>query len=449
MQSLERPCIALVEDDPVMGESLVQRLEIEGFDVNWWSTGQEALEGLKNVRPDLLISDIRLPDMNGEEVFHRAMPKLGVTPVMFITAFADIDQAVQLIRAGAVDYVTKPFEMDEFLNRVDALLSHPMVDGADEYPIGALGISPAMLDIEKILRRVANIDSTVLLTGESGVGKEVGARHLHNISNRADKPFVALNCAAIPANLLESELFGHEAGAFTDARVRHEGYAERAGDGILFLDEISELPIDLQAKLLRLLQERCYNRVGGKEAIAFRARVITATNVDLAERVGDGCFREDLFYRINVIHIDIPPLSKRKEDILPLLRQYVTAYVEAFDSPVRGLTSLAEEATLEHLWPGNVRELRNRVERAVALCEDVWIGAKDLFPEYCCSTEETGGGVSSLSDIRDDAERRHILKVLKLHEGRMSDTAETLGISRTTLWEKMRKLGLSDNTLVH
>ncbi|MFC1672678.1 sigma-54-dependent transcriptional regulator [Pseudomonadota bacterium] len=449
MQLLERPCVALVEDDPVMGESLVQRLEIEGFDVNWWSTGQDALEGLENLRPDLLISDIRLPDMNGEEVFHRAMPKLGVTPVMFITAFADIDQAVQLIRAGAVDYVTKPFDMDDFLGRVDELLNHPMVGDGDGNPVGALGLSQAMMDVEKVLKRVSNIDSTVLLTGESGVGKEVAARYLHNISNRDEKPFVALNCAAIPANLLESELFGHEAGAFTDARSRHEGYAERAGDGILFLDEISELPIDLQAKLLRLLQERSFNRVGGKDSIAFPARIITATNVDLAERVRDGRFREDLFYRINVIHIDIPALSKRKEDILPLLRQYVMSYVEAFSSPIRGLTSLAEEAALEHLWPGNVRELRNRVERAVALCEDVWIGAKDLFPELCCTTEEADDGVSSLSDIRDDAERRHILKVLQLNEGRMSDTAETLGVSRTTLWEKMRKLGLSDTALPH
>jgi len=449
MQLLEKPRVALVEDDPIMGESLVQRLEIEGFDVNWWSTGQDALEGLESVRPDLLISDIRLPDMNGEEVFHRAMPKLGVTPVMFITAFADIDQAVQLIRAGAVDYITKPFDMDDFLSRVDVLLNHPIVSDGDGKPVGALGLSQAMLDVEKVLSRVSNIDSTVLLTGESGVGKEVAARYLHNISNREDKPFVALNCAAIPANLLESELFGHEAGAFTDARDRHEGYVERAGDGILFLDEISELPIDLQAKLLRLIQERSFNRVGGKEILAFPARIITATNVDLPAKVTQGQFREDLFYRINVIHIEIPSLSERKDDILPLMRHYVEAYVEAFDSSVRGLSSLAEQAALEHLWPGNVRELRNRVERAVALCDGVWISAQDLFPEFCCGDPGGATEVASLSDIRDDAERRHILKVLDKTNGQISQAAEILDISRTTLWEKMRKLGLNSNMISH
>lgn len=445
MQSLERSSVGLVEDDPVMGESLVQRLELEGFDVTWWSCGKDALEGLKSVRPDLLISDIRLPDMDGEEVFHRAMPELGITPVMFITAYADIDQAVQLIRAGAVDYITKPFDMDDFLGRVDKLLNHPLSSDGNGNPIGALGQSQSMLDVEKVLGRVSNIDSTVLLTGESGVGKEVAARYLHNISNRDEKPFVALNCAAIPANLLESELFGHEAGSFTDARNRHEGYAERAGDGILFLDEISELPIDLQAKLLRLLQERSYNRVGGQEVHSFPARIIVATNVDLAQRVQNGTFREDLFYRINVIHIDIPSLSEREDDILPLLRQYVMAFVEAFDSPVRGLSSVAEEAALEYVWPGNVRELRNRVERAVALCEGTWIGGSDLFPEYCSDGVETDVEVASLSEIRNNAERRHIAKVLGKTDGRVSKAAEILGVSRTTLWDKMRKLELNSN----
>lgn len=438
MQPLERPSIALVEDDPIMGESLVQRLEIEGFDVNWWQTGEDALSGLERLRPDLLISDIRLPDMNGEEVFNRAMPGLGTTPVMFITAFADVDQAVQLIRSGAEDYITKPFNMEVFLDRVEELVKRrtPTIGNVP----GTMGSSSAMCDVENILRRVADIDSSVMLTGESGVGKEVSARFLHKISNRAELPFIGINCAAIPVNLLESELFGHEAGAFTDARKRHLGHCERAEDGILFLDEISELSFDLQAKLLRLLQERTFMRVGGKDQLEFRARVVAATNVDLARRVEEGKFREDLYYRINVIHIEVPPLRERLEDILPLLMHYVDTYVEAFGSSVRGVTSLAEQATLAHEWPGNVRELRNRTERAVALCDGAWINGQDLFPEFSCSDDTAfNADVATLSEIRDEAERNHIIKALQATGGQISHVADILGISRTTLWQKMRK----------
>ena len=265
MLSLNVPQIAILEDDPIMGESIIQRLTLEGYDAVWWHTGKEALEALQTRRPDLMVCDIRLPDMNGEDVFRDALPELNTSPVLFITAFGDIDQAVRLIRAGADDYMTKPFHMEEFLSRIDHLLKHkPSLEGGTPE---VLGVSKAMRRVEALLRRVADIDSTLLLTGESGVGKEVAARFVHQISQRSTRPFVAVNCAAIPTSLLESELFGHERGAFTGAHVRHEGYAERAKDGILFLDEISELSPPVQAKLLRLVQERTFLRLGGERPI--------------------------------------------------------------------------------------------------------------------------------------------------------------------------------------
>jgi DNA-binding NtrC family response regulator len=430
--------IAVVEDDPIMGESLVQRLNLEGYDTVWWQTGRAALDGIRRQRPDLVVCDIRLPDMDGEAVFREVLPDLSTSPVLFITAYGSIDQAVRLIRAGADDYLTKPFQMDEFLGRVDHLLQRR------PYPpenASVLGPSEPMRRIEALLRRVANIDSTLLLTGESGVGKEVAARFVHQISKRATSPFVAVNCAAIPSDLLESELFGHEKGAFTGAHARHEGYAERARDGILFLDEISELTPSVQAKLLRLVQDRIFLRLGGERPVAFNARLVCATNGNLTELIAAGRFRRDLYFRINVIPVEIPPLRSRAADIVPLLRHYVGYFTSAFGSDVRGVTTQAEAVAGAHDWPGNVRELRNRAERAVALAGGPWVSACDLFPD-CALGDEPDPEVRLLSTVRDDAERRHILAVLERTGGQVKKAADLLGISRTTLWEKMRRLGV-------
>jgi len=438
--------VALIEDDAIMGESLLHRLELEGYDVVWWTSGQEALKGLSSKTVDLVICDIRLPDMNGEDVFRDAMPHLGATPFIFMTGFADVDQAVRLVRSGAGDYITKPFEMDGFLARLEALLQYNC-SGEGE---GELGRSPAMCNIERILRRVAGVDSTVMLTGESGVGKEVAARFLHQKSPNSDEPFIAVNCAAIPFNLLESQIFGHEKGAFTDAKARHEGYAEQAGKGTLFLDEIGELPFDVQAKLLRLLQERTFSRVGGKETLKFRARVVSATNVNLEEMVRHGKFREDLYYRINVIHIDVPPLRQRREDILPLMERFMHIYVQSFRSTVRGISAIAQEQAMSHNWPGNVRELRNRVERAVALADGSWLTHADLFPDLLGAEDDgvESQGVASLTQARDAFERRHILNALASTKGHISKAADLLGVSRTTLWGKMRKYDLATDQYI-
>jgi DNA-binding NtrC family response regulator len=432
--------VAVIEDDPVMGASLVQRLELEGYAPVWWQTGGDALAALKQQRPDLLICDIRLPDMSGEDIFRRALSELGTSPVLFITAYGDIEQAVRLVRGGADDYLTKPFDIDDLLERIERLLG---ARRATRSASSALGLSEPMRRIEALLRRVADVDSSVLLTGESGVGKEVAARFLHQVSARAGSPFMAVNCAAIPGELMESELFGHERGAFTGALTRHEGYAERAKGGILFLDEIGDLPAPLQGKLLRLLHDRSFHRLGGTTPIICQARVICSTNRDLEALTAAGAFREDLFYRINVIPITIPPLRARPDDILPLLRGYVRHFSEAFGRPVRGLTNLAEEAALAHDWPGNVRELRNRAERAVALADQSWLGPVDLFPDLDLGEGRRRLPLSTLAEAREAAERRQIERALEQTHGRVAKAAELLGISRTTLWEKMRRGGLT------
>ena len=437
------PTIALVEDDAIMGESLTERLRLEGYRPLWWTTGGEALAALGTTRPDLLVCDIRLPDMDGEALFQALAPRLGGTPVVFMTGFGDIGQAVRLVRAGADDYLTKPFAVDAFLARIAGLLP-----GGGGRPAGALGRSPAMAAVEQLLRRVADIDSTVLITGESGAGKEVAARFLHQESARAAAPFMAVNCAAIPPELIDSELFGHERGAFTGARALHRGFAERAAGGTLFLDEIGDLPLSVQAKLLRLVQERVFYRVGGEAPLAFAARLVCATNRDLARAVRDGAFRHDLYYRINVIPVTVPPLRRRSDDVPDLLHAYLRHFAERFGRPAHRLTAAAEAAALAHDWPGNVRELRNRVERAVALATGPTIPAHALFPERAAHGEgddgEATGAWPPLATVRDDAERSHIQATLDRADGQLARAADLLGVGRTTLWEKMRRLGLAD-----
>ncbi|MDF3052498.1 MAG: zraR [Geminicoccaceae bacterium] len=421
MQPHEAPTIAVVEDDPIMGESLVERLSLEGYQPIWLSTGAEAMAVLRGKRPDLLVCDIRLPDMTGEKLFQDLLPHLGGTPVVFMTGFGDIGQAVRLVRAGADDYLTKPFAVDEFLGRVAELLRSRGIGGG--------GAEAALL----------------LLTGESGVGKEVAAHFVHQVSARAQAPFMAVNCAAIPAELMDSELFGHERGSFTGAHTLHRGYAERAAGGVLFLDEVGEMPLPVQAKLLRLVQERVFFRVGGEKLLPFSARLVCATNADLEQRVREGTFRRDLFYRLNVIPVVIPPLRDRRDDVLPLLQAYLRQYADAFGRPAQCLTPRAEAAALAHDWPGNIRELRNRIERAVALATGPWIGANDLFPEHTADDRfGTDTEWPPLTAVRDESERSHIVATLRRADGQLGKAADLLGVGRTTLWEKMRRLGIAN-----
>lgn len=428
--------IALVEDDPIMGESLNEFLELEGCRVAWWRSGQEALAGFARLEPDLVICDIRLPDMSGEEVFRKVATDAEAPPFLFMTAYGQIDQAVALIRAGGGDYVTKPFELDDLIARARRLVMRRPTS------TGVLGVSQAMRRLETLISRVAHRSTPVLLTGETGVGKEICARHLHAISHGTAQPFIAVNCAAIPDNLLESEVFGHEKGAFTGAASRHLGYAERARSGTLFLDEVAELPLVLQAKLLRLLDERSFYRMGGEVPVPFQARIVCATHRDLAAEVAAGRFREDLFYRINVVMLHVPPLRDRPGDIRLLLSRFFAEMAPAANPALHGISTLTEDAALNHRWPGNVRELRNRLERAVTLATGEWLMPGDLFPESARQERPAEGNARSLATARDAAERQQIERALRETRGQIGEAAKRLGISRTTLWERMRRYSI-------
>ena len=443
--------IALVEDDPIMGESLVQSLTLEGASVEWFSSGRTALEGLAACDADLVICDIRLSDTDGQRLFREMSQQTALPPFLFMTAFGDIDQAVALMRSGACDYLTKPFDMDTFLERVRGAMKAKtspgkiMEDYAPPRHDPVLGVSGQIAAVENFLRKIAGLSSSVLITGETGTGKEVCARFLHELG-RADTPFMAVNCAAIPADLLESQIFGHEQGAFTGASRRHQGFAERAQNGTLFLDEIGELALPLQAKLLRLIEERTFHRLGGEQQVPFNARLVCATNASLETSVMMKQFRSDLFFRINVLAVEVPPLRQRHADIPWLLDRFFRDFTHEGGTRLRGFSAQAEAAALAHPWPGNVRELRNRVERAVALALGDWIGPADLFPEKAAvvSTPESSNGL--LASAKEAAERHQIERVLTANRWHMQKTAAALGISRTTLWEKMRRLRLEKPT---
>jgi DNA-binding NtrC family response regulator len=381
---------------------------------------------------------MRLPDGSGEALLLRLLPSLGATPVIAMTAYGGVDQAVRLIRAGADDYLLKPFDIETLLQKLAAL--RPL----REAPAGNAETgwaSPAMQLLAAQLERLAGAAAPVLLLGESGAGKEVAARRLHARGPRAAEPFVALNCAAIPRDLLESEVFGHERGAFTGAHERRIGAAERAGAGTLLLDEVAELDLTLQAKLLRLLEDGRFLRVGGAKELPLAARIIAATNADLAARVAEGRFRGDLYWRLAVVELRVPPLRERPEDVLQLARQCLDAAAVPGGQGGPALSPEAEAALLAHSWPGNVRELRNRITRAALLCAAPLVTPADLFPER--GALDKTASPTTLAEVRDAAEREHIRRVLLRCGGRAGEAARMLAISRTTLWERMRRLGLA------
>jgi len=434
----ESGCIAVVDDDPIMGESLQRALELEGWRTVWWHTGRKAVDGMSELCPDLVLCDIRLPDMGGDEVFRATNARSLAPPFIFMTAFGQIDQAVALVRAGAQDYLTKPFELASLFQKVRDVLSLRVRDDAQ----GALGVSPSMRGTEALLRRLAPRSLPILFSGETGTGKEVCARFLHAVSASAAEPFMAVNCAAIPSDLLESEVFGHERGAFSGAHQRHLGYAERARSGILFLDEIAAMPLAMQSKLLRVLEERSFHRVGGEASVPLKARIVCATSENLAEQVRRGAFREDLLYRINAVTVELPPLRERPEDISWLLSRYFALFADQAETQLRGISSMAEEIALSRPWRGNVRELRNRVERAVNLALGPWIMPADIFPELGHAVIDAVDPTLPLAAVRDAAEKRQIECVLRETGGHVIEAAKRLDISRTTLWEKMRRYGI-------
>lgn len=435
--------ILLVEDDLTLGTSLRQRLELEGFAVRWAHSAREAHAALDEAAPDIILSDIRLPDGDGETVMRRHFAHFGMVPVIFMTAYGGIDQAVRLVRDGALDYVSKPFDLDALVETLQAIASRRKAENtADPY-----SESPAMRATGSTLRRAAAIDLPVLLLGETGSGKEVAARFVHEAGPRKDQPFVPVNCGALPAELADSLLFGHERGAFTGAGAAHRGYFEEAGGGTLFLDEIGDLPPALQVKLLRVLEVREFRRLGASQSRQFEARIVCATNKDLEAMARTGAFREDLWFRINVITCKLPPLRDRREEIPALLQRLATEAAARMGLGAPTVSAAAQEAAIQYPWPGNFRELINRVERAVALGSGGALTEADLFPEGVKSPQAPAAIQAEpgtpLADVRDAAERAHITAALALTDGSTSAAAASLGISRSTLWEKMRRLGIS------
>jgi two-component system, NtrC family, response regulator AtoC len=402
--------------------------------VSWWHSGEEAVTHLREATCQVLVCDIRLPDMDGEQLFRRALTNLGATPVIFITTFGE--------RAGADDYMTKPFEVEALLHKIAALCAREITAGNDMRGRAALGSSNAMRGVESELQRVKDAATPVLLLGETGVGKEVAARQLHDASMRRELPFVVVSCATIPVDRAESEMFGHARGAMADAASAHVGLVEQAGSGTLFLDEVSALPLTLQGKLLRLLEDGTYRKPGDTRETVSAARIVSSSNADLPALVTDGRFRADLYYRLNAIELHIPPLRARLEDIIPLAEHLLAQLARRMGQRAPSLMPAARAALCEHAWPGNIRELRNRVERALGLSGSMTqLSANTLFPEKTL-LEYPGNRIASLAEARERTERLQIEEAIRQTGGEIGKAAALLGVSRTTLWEKMRRLNL-------
>ncbi|NBP36142.1 MAG: sigma-54-dependent Fis family transcriptional regulator [Betaproteobacteria bacterium] len=374
--SLSSAPILLVEDDPALREALEVTLAMEDIAYRAVESAEDALSAIQAASYRVLVSDIRLPMASGLALLIEARKLQPDLPVVLMTAYADASTAVEALRGGARDFLLKPFKPEQFIDVIKRYLPH----GEWQAPIadGPVAVDPQSRQLLHKLDRVAQTDATVLLMGESGSGKEVMAQYLHQRSPRAKQSFVAINCAAIPSTLLEATLFGHERGAFTGASKSQPGKFELAQGGTIFLDEIGEMPLELQTKLLRVLQERQVERVGSHQTISLDVRVIAATNQDLAKRVAQGAFREDLFYRINVFPLRVPALRERTADILPLAERFLLKYRASMGQPEAKLSEAARARLLTYAWPGNVRELENAIQRALLLCDGIWIQPDDM-----------------------------------------------------------------------
>ena len=449
--------VLVVDDDRSMCELLQAGLVRRGFEVTWRTSAAEALAAMSEGDFDVIVTDLNMPGTNGLELCERVTANRPDVPVVVITAFGSLDTAVAAIRAGAYDFITKPFEMDVLRLTLDRAVQHHRLRDevkrlrqavTESRGFGEiLGSSPPMRQVLDLVNRAAESDATALITGESGTGKELVARALHQHSRRHDGPFIAVSCAAMPEALLESELFGHVRGAFTDAKIPRTGLLLQASGGTLLLDEIGDMPLELQPKLLRALEDRRIRPLGENSERPFDVRLVCATNRDLEADVEEKRFRADLFYRINVIHIELPPLRERDGDVLPLAQHFVQHFSRAVGKPVAGVSTTAAEKLLAYSWPGNVRELRNCIERAVALTRFEEIVVEDL-PEKVQNYRRSRV-VVDLDDTAslvtmEEVERRYILRVLEAAGGQRTKAAQILGLDRKTLYRKLERWGISE-----
>ena len=446
--------ILVVDDEEQMRDLLVKVLERKGYQVSVCGNGADALAFLEREPVDLVVTDVRMPGLSGMEAL-RAIKELNPEIVVIImTAFGSIDQAVQAVKEGAYDYINKPFKIDEMLLTIEKALEerrlrHEVSTLRQELRTryhfeNLIGKSRAMQEIFGLIEQVAGSRSTVMVYGKSGTGKELVAKAIHYNSPRSTRAFVAVNCAAIPAELLESELFGHEKGSFTGAIATKVGKFELATGGSLFLDEVGSMRLDLQAKILRALQEREVERVGGTRTIKIDVRVIAATNRDLKKAVEEGTFREDLYYRLNVVPITLPDLKDRQEDIPLLANHFVQKFAQESNPAIREISKEAMAVLMSHAWPGNVRELENVIERAVTLGHGPAVLPTDLPPHLAGGANPLERALAREATL-EDLERDYIAMILQRTKGHQIRAATILGIDRRTLYRKIRRYGLKLN----
>ncbi|MCU0589505.1 MAG: sigma-54 dependent transcriptional regulator [Syntrophobacteraceae bacterium] len=450
------PRILVVDDDPTAREIIAEGLADRGYSIDLAASGTEAISKAEDTSYDVVITDLNMPGMDGMEVLDHFNENRPGTMVILLTAYGTIETAVQAVKRGAFDYLTKPAKLDEIMiilqraEEINALKEENELlrSQIQQRFANIVGQSPPMQKLYRTIQRVSRTATTVLILGESGTGKELIANAIHFNSDRKDKPFVPINCGAIPEELLESELFGHERGAFTGALKERKGRFELAHQGTVFLDEIGEMSQKLQVKLLRFLQEKRFERVGGGRTIQVDAGIIAATNKDLEKAVEEGSFREDLFYRLNVIPMHVPPLRERDGDVPLLIHHFLKRHCQEKDIPLKRLSKASMETLDRYPWPGNVRELENLIERLVILTDGDEIDLEDLPPRIrqCQATRPSslldislGEKGMDLKKTLDDLENHLIMEALRRANGVKNRAANLLGLNRTTLIEKMKK----------
>jgi len=446
------PGILVVDDEPLQREILKTILDDSGFETYIASSGEEAVKLAKAFNPDVILTDLKLGEMSGVEVLSEVQHQQTPPAVIIMTAFGTVSSAVEAMKKGAFDYLTKPLDKDVLLltvkrakERMELVRENRQLQQAlyDKFSIeGIIGNSRRMKEAIDIAKRVSASPATILILGESGTGKELMARAIHYNSTRRMKPFTALNCAAIPENLLESELFGYEIGAFTGATSRKIGLFEATTGGTLFLDEVGDLPQMTQSKILRVLQEKELRRLGGRDAIKVDVRIIAATNRDIDKETKKGTFREDLYYRLNVVRIELPPLRDRKEDIPELIEYFISKYNQEFGKRIKGMDSTAIKALIEYHWPGNIRQLESALEKAVLMCDSNLITLKDIKSELRLSEPSSILAI----DIPDEGinfeelEKDLLKKAMTKANNVAAKAARLLGMSYKTFWYRWEKL---------
>jgi len=448
--------IMVVDDEHLIRWSLEQNLKKQGYEVCTAGTGEDALRLAREEQPDLVLLDYHLPGINGLEVLQRLKEIDEDVLVIMVTAQGGLETAVNTMRHGAYDYINKPFNLDEMAIVIRKALEtsdlrREVVQLRSEHkkqgPPQILGTSKHMKNVLEMMAKVAKSDaSTVLVQGESGTGKELVAKWIHYESARADKPFVAINCAAVPSTLLESELFGHEKGAFTDAKTSKKGLFELADGGTVFLDEIGDMEVGMQAKLLRFLEDRTFRRIGGAKVIPVDVRIISATNKDLLKAIEEKVFRNDLYYRLQVIPIFLPSLRERKEDIIVLVNHFMETFAREFNKPIKGISSMAEKLLVEYNWPGNIRELKNVIERAIILGNDDTLLLENLPLEIVAKASQMSVPMTTFKlppegiDI-EEVERELIKQSLEITDWNQSKAAKKLNLGIDAFRYRMKKFG--------